>query len=83
MDQQRAYADFGAEFLDSIQGLTTLKAFGQIIKSLFILRYVDDMALRQAIENSSTRSNLPTVSPAQWPSGTQGSSAKSQRPATG
>lgn len=28
----------------------TLKAFGQIIKSLFILRYVDDVALRQAIE---------------------------------
>ena len=29
MDQQRAYADFGAEFLDSIQGYATLKAFGQ------------------------------------------------------
>ena len=28
----------------------TLKAFGQIVKSLFILRYVDDLALRQAIE---------------------------------
>ncbi|MEZ9362936.1 Tn3 family transposase, partial [Vibrio cyclitrophicus] len=28
----------------------TMKAFGQIIKSLFILRYVDDLALRQAIE---------------------------------
>ncbi len=28
----------------------TLKAFGQIIKSLFILRYVDDLDLRQAIE---------------------------------
>ena len=27
-----------------------LKAFGQIIKSLFILRYVDDPGLRQAIE---------------------------------
>jgi ATP-binding cassette subfamily C protein CydCD len=27
--RQRAYAAFGAEFLDSIQGLTTLKAFGQ------------------------------------------------------
>ena len=27
-----------------------LKAFGQIIKSLFILRYIDDVALRQAIE---------------------------------
>jgi len=27
----------------------TLKAFGQIIKSLFILRYVDDLELRQAI----------------------------------
>jgi len=28
-DQQRAYASFAAEFLDSIQGLATLKAFGQ------------------------------------------------------
>jgi ATP-binding cassette subfamily C protein CydCD len=27
--RQKAYAAFGAEFLDSIQGLTTLKAFGQ------------------------------------------------------
>lgn len=29
MDQQRAYAEFGAEFLDSLQGLATLKSFGQ------------------------------------------------------
>ena len=29
LDQQRAYAGFAAEFLDSIQGLATLKAFGQ------------------------------------------------------
>ncbi|MGE0716960.1 MAG: ABC transporter ATP-binding protein [Alphaproteobacteria bacterium] len=28
-DRQRAYAGFAAEFLDSIQGLATLKAFGQ------------------------------------------------------
>ena len=28
-DRQRAYATFAAEFLDSIQGLATLKAFGQ------------------------------------------------------
>ena len=28
----------------------TLTAFGQIIKSLFILRYIDDLELRQAIE---------------------------------
>ncbi len=28
-DRQRAYASFAAEFLDSIQGLATLKAFGQ------------------------------------------------------
>ncbi|MEQ9121075.1 MAG: ABC transporter transmembrane domain-containing protein, partial [Alphaproteobacteria bacterium] len=28
-DRQRAYAAFAAEFLDSIQGLATLKAFGQ------------------------------------------------------
>src|SRR5262249_9714300 len=27
--RQQAYAAFGAEFLDSVQGLTTLKAFGQ------------------------------------------------------
>ena len=29
MRRARAYADFGAEFLDSVQGLATLKAFGQ------------------------------------------------------
>ena len=29
MRRQRAYASFAAEFLDSIQGLATLKAFGQ------------------------------------------------------
>ena len=29
MDQQQAYAGFAAEFLDSIQGLATLKSFGQ------------------------------------------------------
>ncbi|MGI9614782.1 MAG: ABC transporter ATP-binding protein, partial [Acidimicrobiales bacterium] len=29
LDQQRAYAGFAAEFLDSVQGLATLKAFGQ------------------------------------------------------
>ncbi|NOR25238.1 MAG: Tn3 family transposase [Desulforhopalus sp.] len=28
----------------------TVKAFGQIIKSLFILRYLDELELRQAIE---------------------------------
>ena len=28
-----------------------LKAFGKIIKSLFILRYSDDVVLRQAIEH--------------------------------
>ena len=27
--RQTAYAAFGAEFLDSVQGLATLKAFGQ------------------------------------------------------
>ena len=27
-----------------------MKAFGQIVKSLFVLRYVDDLNLRQAIE---------------------------------
>jgi ABC-type multidrug transport system fused ATPase/permease subunit len=29
LSQQRAYAGFAAEFLDSVQGLATLKAFGQ------------------------------------------------------
>jgi len=29
MERSRAYAAFGAEFLDSVQGLGTLKAFGQ------------------------------------------------------
>jgi len=29
LSRQKAYAAFGAEFLDSVQGLTTLKAFGQ------------------------------------------------------
>jgi len=34
------------------------KAFGQIIKSLFILRYIDDPALRQAIEKQLNRIEL-------------------------
>ncbi|MEM6622667.1 MAG: thiol reductant ABC exporter subunit CydC [Pseudomonadota bacterium] len=29
LDRQKAYASFAAEFLDSVQGLATLKAFGQ------------------------------------------------------
>ena len=36
----------------------TLKAFGQIIKSLFILRYIDDLALRQAIEKQLNKIEL-------------------------
>lgn len=36
----------------------TLKAFGQIIKSLFILRYVDDLDLRQAIERQLNKVEL-------------------------
>lgn len=36
----------------------TLKAFGQIIKFLFILRYVDDLALRQAIEKQLNKVEL-------------------------
>lgn len=36
----------------------TLKAFGQIIKSLFILRYVDDVELRQAIEKQLNKVEL-------------------------
>ena len=29
---------------------TALKAFGRIVKSLFVLRYIDDVELRMAIE---------------------------------
>jgi TnpA family transposase len=36
----------------------TLKAFGQIVKSLFILRYVDDIELRQAIEKQLNKVEL-------------------------
>jgi TnpA family transposase len=36
----------------------TLKAFGQVIKSLFILRYVDDVELRQAIEKQLNKVEL-------------------------
>lgn len=36
----------------------TMKAFGQIIKSLFILRYVDDLALRQTIEKQLNKVEL-------------------------
>ena len=36
----------------------TLKAFGQIIKSIFILRYIDDLELRQAIAKQLNRIGL-------------------------
>ena len=36
----------------------TLKSFGQIIKSLFILRYVDDLELRRAIERQLNKVEL-------------------------
>lgn len=36
----------------------TLKAFGQIVKSLFILRYLDDVDLRQAIERQLNKIEL-------------------------
>jgi len=36
----------------------TLKAFGQVIKSLFILRYIDELALRQAIEKQLNKVEL-------------------------
>lgn len=36
----------------------TMKAFGQIIKSLFILRYIDDLALRQTIEKQLNKVEL-------------------------
>lgn len=35
-----------------------MKAFGQIIKSLFILRYIDDLDLRQAIERQLNKVEL-------------------------
>jgi TnpA family transposase len=37
---------------------TALKAFGRIIKSMFILRYIDDVGLRMAIENLLNRIEL-------------------------
>jgi TnpA family transposase len=36
----------------------TIKAFGQIIKSLFILCYIDDLGLRQAIEKQLNKVEL-------------------------
>lgn len=36
----------------------TTKAFGQIIKSLFVLQYVDDVSLRQAIERQLNKVEL-------------------------
>ncbi|CAG0905836.1 unnamed protein product [Cyprideis torosa] len=39
-------------------GIKTLKAFGQIIKSLFILRYINDVELRQAIEKQLNKVEL-------------------------
>jgi TnpA family transposase len=36
----------------------TMKAFGQIIKSLFILRYLDEIELRQAIEKQLNKVEL-------------------------
>ena len=36
---------------------TALKAFGRIIKSIFILRYIDDVELRMVIENLLNGSN--------------------------
>lgn len=36
----------------------TLKAFGQMIKSLFILRYIDDVELREAIEKQLNKVEL-------------------------
>ncbi len=36
----------------------TMKAFGQIIKLLFILRYIDDLDLRQAIERQLNKVEL-------------------------
>jgi len=36
----------------------TMKAFGQIIKSLFILCYIDNLALRQAVEKQLNKVEL-------------------------
>ena len=38
-----------------------IKAFGQIIKSLFILRYLDDLTLRQAVEQQLTVHTLNPI----------------------
>ena len=35
-----------------------MKAFGQIIKSLFILRYLDELELRQAVEKQLNKVEL-------------------------
>ena len=35
-----------------------MKAFGQIIKSIFILRYIDDLELRQAVEKQLNKVEL-------------------------
>jgi TnpA family transposase len=35
-----------------------IKEFGRIIKSLFILRYIDDVELRQAVEKQLNRIEL-------------------------
>ena len=35
-----------------------IKEFGRIIKSLFILRYIDEVALRQVIEKQLSRIEL-------------------------
>ena len=58
----------------------TLKAFGQIIKSIFILRYIDDLELYgKPSQNNSTRSSWPTASHAPWLSATPVSSRKPKR----
>ena len=48
----------------------TLKAFGQIIKSLFILRYIDDLELRQAIEKQLNKVELANKFTVPWLSAT-------------
>ena len=41
-----------------MDGSLAMKAFGQIIKSLFILRYIDEAELRQAIERQVNKAEL-------------------------
>ena len=68
----------------------TLKSFGQIVKALFVSRYVDDLALRQAIEKQLNKVELANrltravaVSNPRELTQAKRRSRRSRRPATG